>query len=234
MSDHSSVSVLHVQNEAFLIASTIERCPKTMMLRELVTNALEAAAQAADGPCIVTITAQEVAGASKLRIWNTGPGLSASELHAICDLASSLHKENGLDQNFGMGAKVATLPSNKHGLRYRSCHGGIVSEVTLGQRDGVYGRLLYEFAAGAGRDRVDVTDLYRSSASTSLTHDWTEVVLFGNRADQDTVRSPYDDDPPVDQDWIRTYLAQRFLPNSPRCFADNRHRRSTMDVSWPA
>ncbi len=39
---HSPVAALRVANEAFLVSSTIERCPKIMMIRELVVNAIEA------------------------------------------------------------------------------------------------------------------------------------------------------------------------------------------------
>ncbi|MFN3337884.1 MAG: hypothetical protein ACK42I_10350, partial [Thermomicrobium sp.] len=40
--------------------------------------------------------------------------------------------------------------------------------------------------------------------------DWTEVVLFGNHLDQDTVADPYDGDPKQDRQWITTYLYHRF------------------------
>src|ERR1700709_2151912 len=135
MFDNDTIVPLRVANEAFLVASMIERCPKTMMLRELIVNGLEAAEHAVAGGKRVLVTARAVEGVPKLCIWNTGPGLTAAELLQITDLASSLRKVNSLDQNFGMGAKVASLPSNKHGLRYRSCSGGAVNEVTLGYRD---------------------------------------------------------------------------------------------------
>src|SRR5690606_21756635 len=37
-----AVAALQVADEDFLVASLIERCPKTMMIRELMMNALEA------------------------------------------------------------------------------------------------------------------------------------------------------------------------------------------------
>jgi hypothetical protein len=36
MSHSCAVAALQVANEDFLVASMIERCPKTMMIRELV------------------------------------------------------------------------------------------------------------------------------------------------------------------------------------------------------
>ena len=118
-----------------------------MMLRELVMNAIEAAAKGPAGRQIVEIKGKaipECCGARKLTIWNTGPGMSSAELDHICDLAASLGKDMALEGNFGMGAKVASLPSNTLGIRYRSCRDGIVSQVILGKREGIYGKVWVE------------------------------------------------------------------------------------------
>jgi hypothetical protein len=210
MSAHASVAALRVANEAFLVSSTIERCPKTMMLRELVVNAIEAASQA-QGPKHVDIMSIRIDGVPKLCIRNAGRGMSAVELDRICDLASSLYKENSLDANFGMGAKVASLPSNKHGLRYRSCKDGSVSEVILCQRDGVYGRLRRgEDANAAPIEVVDATAACQAEGGYNLDADWTEVVLFGNGANQNTVTDPYGGNPRMEPDWLTKNLLLRF------------------------
>lgn len=214
MSVSAPVAALRVANEAFLVSSTIERCPKTMMLRELVVNAIEAAATASTDKC-VDITAVTIDGAQKLCIRNTGRGMSAQELDRICDLASSLYKENSLDANFGMGAKVASLPSNKHGLRYRSCKDGVASEVIMGQRDGVYGRLRRgEAPDGSTLEVIDVTGTCRAEGY-DMAQDWTEVVLFGQSPAQDTVLDPYAANPKMEPDWLLTSLLLRFFRTAP-------------------
>ena len=38
----TAVTALHVDDEDFVVASLIERCPKVMMIRELMMNAIEA------------------------------------------------------------------------------------------------------------------------------------------------------------------------------------------------
>ncbi|MFN3536581.1 MAG: ATP-binding protein [Brevundimonas sp.] len=203
------ISPLKIGDTDFLVASTIERCPKVMMIRELVRNAIEAAEKDASGQGLVEFSAASEADAAKLVIWNNGPGMSAEELYEMCDLASSIGKEKGLDANFGMGAKVASLPSNKHGLRYRSCHAGRVSQVVLGFRDGVYGRLKIPLPEGEAKEILDVTDDAKDSGR-DCSNDWTEVVLFGNRPDQDTARDPYDGNPDSDMEWLARYLYHRF------------------------
>ncbi len=206
----SAVTALEVADEDFLIASLIERCPKAMMVRELMMNALEAAQHAPEGNRLVEISAMPMDGVDKLVIWNTGPGMDDNELLKICNIASSLGKEKSLTGNFGMGAKVASLPSNQRGMRYRSCKNGRVHEVILCKRDGVYGRLRrYDPETDTYVEVVDVSDLAEQDGR-SLTFDWTEVVLLGNRPQQDTVRDPYDGDPEQDAQWLATYLYHRF------------------------
>lgn len=217
MTANGPIAALRVANEGFLVASTIERCPKTMMLRELVMNALEAANTGSATQPRVCIRPKVVDGITKLSIWNTGLGMTASELHSICDLASSLNKVNALDRNFGMGAKVASLPSNKYGLRYRSCRNGVVSEVMMGQRQGIYGRIPYRAGGTAVEAEVDdVTERCRNEGSYDLSADWTEVVLLGNRPEQDMMLAPYDNDPSMPAGWIIQTLGGRFfrLPSS--------------------
>lgn len=205
-----AVAALQVADEDFLVASLIERCPKTMMIRELMMNALEAARLAPAGQGLVEFSAQEIDGASKLTIWNTGPGMDASELLRICNIASSIGKEKSLTGNFGMGAKVASLPSNQRGMRYRSCKNGRVHEVILCKRDGVYGRLRRRLTeTDEYLEVVDVTEIAAAEGRT-LNQDWTEVVLLGNHPSQDTVRDPYNGDPEQDAQWLATYLYHRF------------------------
>ena len=205
----NAVTALEVVDEPFLIASLIERCPKTAMIRELMMNALEAARHAA-GRRLVEISAQQIDGASKLTMWNTGPGMDAAELHRICNIASSIGKQKSLTGNFGMGAKVASLPSNQRGMRYRSCKNGCVHEVILCKRDGVYGRLRrYNQETGEYLEVIDVTDIALNEGRT-CDEEWTEVVLFGNEPSQDTVKDPYNGNPDQDAQWLATYLYHRF------------------------
>jgi hypothetical protein len=204
------VTALEVADEDFLVASLIERCPKTMMIRELMMNAIEAARLAPEGKRQIEISADLVDGTTKLAIWNTGPGMDAAELLHISNIASSIGKEKSLTGNFGMGAKVASLPSNQRGIRYRSCKLGRVHEVILCKREGVYGRLRrFHPETGEYLEVLDVTEI-AAEDGRPLDFDWTEVLLLGNEADQDTVRDPYNGDPEQDAQWLATYLYHRF------------------------
>jgi len=211
-----SVAALQVADEDFLVASLIERCPKTMMPRELMMNALEAARLAESGRKLVEVSAKEFDGVNKLCFWNTGPGMDASEMLQVSNIASSIGKEKSLKGNFGMGAKVASLPSNQRGMRYRSCKDGRIHEVILCKRDGIYGRL--KRLDRETNEYFEVVDVTEQSEGRPLDFDWTEVVLLGNEVDQDTVKDPYDGDPEQDTQWLATYLYHRFyrLPEGVR------------------
>jgi hypothetical protein len=217
MTTQQDVSAIRVDDQAFLVSSTIERCPKVMMIRELSKNAIESAAQAPSDARRVEFSVTAVHGVPKLTIWNTGPGMDDEELSRMTNLAASIGKQKGLDKNFGMGAKVASLPSNRHGIRYRSCKSGTVHEVILCERNGVYGRLRRRDTIGKDLgDVIDVTEQVRTECIRPLTADWTEVVLLGNRSDQDTVSDPYDGNPKQPKFWLATYLYHRFyrLPDA--------------------
>jgi hypothetical protein len=206
------VTPIKIADIDFTVSRQIEQCPKTMMLRELAMNAIEAAARAPAGRRIVEIKGKavpECGDTRKLTIWNTGPGMSSTELDHICDLAASLGKDMALEGNFGMGAKVASLPSNTLGMRYRSCRDGVVSQVILGKREGIYGKVWIPID-DSFEEVVDVTEQVTQESEYRLDQDWTEVVLYGNRPDQDTVADPYDGDPKQDRQWITTYLYHRF------------------------
>ena len=212
MSHIKQITPITIRDIDFTVSRQIEQCPKTMMLRELAMNAIEAAAKAPEGRRIVEIkgkTVAECGDARKLAIWNTGPGMSSTELDHICDLAASLGKDMALEGNFGMGAKVASLPSNTLGMRYRSCRDGVVSQVILGKREDIYGKVWIP-VDDSFEEVVDVTEQVRDEAEYRLDEDWTEIVLFGNRPDQDTVADPYGGDPGQDRQWITTYLYHRF------------------------
>ncbi|MEJ0062461.1 MAG: ATP-binding protein [Alphaproteobacteria bacterium] len=209
MTTHNEVAPLKVGDEDFLVASMIERCPKSMMLRELAMNALEAAGHAPEDNRLVELRPHEHNGASKLVIWNTGKGMNSQELHKMCDIASSIGKEKSLTGNFGWVRKSLLCHPISTGMRYRSCKDGRVSEVILCKRESAYGRLRRTDEAGHICEVVDVTEAAQSEGY-ELSQDWTEVMLLGNHPNQDTVRDPYDGNPAQDAQWIATYLYHRF------------------------
>jgi hypothetical protein len=118
--------------------------------------------------------------------------MDAAELKAATDLACEINKSLGLDENFGVGAKVSSLANNKHGMRFRSCKAGRVSEVILGYDSDqkLYVRFERELPNGTNDTVIDVTAAAIKDAR-KVDFDWTEVMLLGNSEAQDTATRPF-------------------------------------------
>jgi len=218
----SSLVPIRHASTAWAVAAMIEPAPGSMMIRELLKNALEAAERSATDARKgrVVFDAVEIPGASgpvrKLRIRNTGPGMDAAELRTVMDLhASGGGKVNGLDANFGVGAKVTGLKNNPAGMRYRSCKGGRVFEAFLCKRGNDYGLLNQPDGSGGHGPVVERTAELRC-AGEDLSHDWTEVVLFGEDQEHDTTTEPFKKGRTEPSNWIAAAVNQRFhtLPSN--------------------
>ncbi len=213
-------------NIPFAVTSQIDRAPHWTMIRELTMNAIEAAARAS-GEKTVHWTSGTYKGVRKAVIWNTGPGMTAAELKAATDLTCEINKNLGLDENFGVGAKVSSLPNNKHGMRFRSCKDGRVSEVMLGydQRAKQYVRFEYELPNGAYDTVIDVTAA-AIKEGRKVDFEWTEVMLLGNSAGQDTAARPFANSE-KEKAYVATTLYRRFyrLPEGVKVRLDAVYQR---------
>jgi hypothetical protein len=196
---------------------------REQMIRELLKNAEEAARQKPVGERLIRIygtNLPQFGRTRKLAIWNRG-GMSLSEFRRFANINVAINKTNSPDDNFGRGAKIASLSSNKLGMRYRSCHGGRVLEVVLAVEEASrqVGRVEVSEGTPIQGDTCirDVTYQYRNLQNSKrhpefrLDQDWTEVVLFGNVEDQDTTQRPYLDLDLPAGDWIFRTIGLRFI-----------------------
>jgi hypothetical protein len=178
---------LDIFDVAFMVTSQIDRAPQWTMVRELTMNAIEAASKA-QGEKIVHWTSALWKGTRKAVIWNPGPGMDAAELKSATNLACEIDKSLGLDENFGVGAKVSSLRNNRLGMRFRSCKAGKVSEVILGYDPHDKRYVRFEFDLGGKRDTVIDVTAAAIKDGRDVSYDWTEVMLLGNSEVQDTTQ----------------------------------------------
>lgn len=202
---------LNISDKTFLINRLIQQAPVGTLIREFFKNAEENALLAAPGNRRIEIYPVMVHGVRKLAFWNTGLGMDAEELRRATDLSSSINKEMALDGNYGIGAKVSGLTMSKHGIRYRSCKSGQVHELTIGYDDelGTYARLSFEMPDGTSETVYDVTAGVKKEGKPTE-YDWTEVVLYGESDDHDTVSEPLGKGKEVDRSYIPTSIFRRF------------------------
>jgi hypothetical protein len=213
-------------NIPFAVTSLIDRAPHWTMIRELSMNAIEAASRAS-GEKIVHWTSGIYKGVRKAVIWNTGPGMNPAELKAATDLACEIDKCLGLDENFGVGAKVSSLANNKVGMRFRSCKDGRVTEVMLGYDADKkqYVRFEYVLQNGASDTVIDVTAAAVKDGR-NVDFDWTEVMLLGNSERQDTAAQPFANNI-TEKTYVATALYRRFyrLPEGVKVRLDPVYQR---------
>ncbi len=202
---------LQIRDRRFLVNRLIEQAPVGTLVREFFKNADESAALAQEGNRRIHIYPVEIDGVRKIAFWNTGVGMDGQELKLATDLSSSINKKMSLDGNFGIGAKVSGLTMSRSGIRYRSCKDGIVNEVTIGYDDyeETYVRFPVELPDGTSDTVFDVTFAAQKEGH-DLETDWTEVVLFGESDDHDTVAEPLGKGKKVDRSYIPTIIFQRF------------------------
>jgi hypothetical protein len=200
---------LGIRDKTFLINRLIEQAPTKTLVREFYKNAEENAVLATPGDRLVRIYPVMLDGVRKLTFWNTGVGMSDDELRVATDLSSSLNKEMALDGNFGIGAKVSGLSASPHGIRYRSCKGGTVTQVIIGfdENQNTYVRFEYDDLRAT---TIDVTSAVLAEGVHRIDHDWTEVVLFGEAADHDTVAEPLGIGKKADRSYVPSEIFRRF------------------------
>lgn len=207
---------LQIHDDRFLINRLIEQAPTHTMVREFFMNAQENAALAPEGQREVKIYPTIIGGVRKLTFWNTGPGMDAAELRTATNLSSSINKPMALDGNFGIGAKVSGLTVNPAGIRYRSCKDGVVHEVIIGydEDEQTYVRYAVVFEDGTEDTVIDVTATAQSEGQDT-SFDWTEVVLFGEDDEHDTVAEPVGKGVDVERSYVPSQIFRRFASFRP-------------------
>ena len=207
---------LNIHDKRFLINRLIDQAPICTLVREFFKNAEESAANAEFGNRLIKIYPVMIEGVRKLAFWNTGVGMDDEELKRATDLSSSINKEMALDGNFGIGAKVSGLTMSREGIRYRSCKNGIVNEVTIGfdPDEATYVRFPMELPDGSYETVYEATEAAKFDGH-NVNYDWTEVVLYGENENHDTVAEPLGIGKKVDRSFIATSIFRRFATFSP-------------------
>lgn len=202
---------LNINNKKFLINRLIQQAPTGTLIREFFKNADESAALAEEGNRRIEIYPVIMNGVNKLAFWNTGIGMDEKELKTATDISSSINKELALDGNFGIGAKVSGLTVSRDGIRYRSCKDGRVHEVTIGydEEEGTYVRFAIEMPDGKFDTIPEITHLIEEEG-IDTDYDWTEVVLYGECEDHDTVLEPLGKGKNLDRSYVPTTIFRRF------------------------
>ena len=206
-----------INNADFLVSQLCADAPRHMWVRELLRNAIESTENylknnpSISVPVEIKVRALSVKGLiegvdftkPKISILNLG-GMTYSELIKAMDMASSIDKTQGENENFGIGAKVTI--SRWSNVLFVTRKRGRASACLIGFDNGRLVRLL---------DVKDLTawvEFYSLERGYPKSDDFTEVILMGkaSQATQNTLTHPYYDEDQKSRTFMLTTAFQRF------------------------
>jgi hypothetical protein len=204
-----------VKNAPFTLDLFARDCPATQFVREFTINGIEAIETyrerhdpAYHGEVVWTIDPNLAQlGLTKLSCIDTGIGMSGEEMpEYLNDLVSS-GKQQCLDRNYGIGAKVSAAVGNPDGVVYASWQGGRGHMIALGRDDaGVWGMRQHRLRSENVSSVVPLTDEIKPPELRELNHG-TIVTFLGESEDKDTTLPPAGE---RGDRWITKQLNQRF------------------------
>lgn len=191
---------MKVENIGFLIDRLGRDCASDQYLRELTQNAIEAIIRSGrpDGRIVWDVV--EHNGVRKLCICDNGIGMAGDELVRYINSLSSSGSVQGMDANYGVGAKIAAATRNPEGLVYLSWQDGEGAAIQLVKDgSGQYGLLQFpEYRHVVEAEKEDLPD------NDVIDDNGTCVILLGTEPNEDTAVG-------ATSQWIRKYLNTRYF-----------------------
>jgi Histidine kinase-, DNA gyrase B-, and HSP90-like ATPase len=208
---------MRVANIAFLLDRLAADTPPNQQIRELTQNAIEAIQRRHKvGDSNEGIIRWDVdwdhlqrVGEYKLSIVDNGDGMSPDEMEEYLNALAvqGASQNQGISQNFGVGAKVTALYRNRYGLVYQSWRDGKGAMVKLHRDDdqGIYG--LHSFLL---EDGPHYTPRIKETAKPKNIDDaGTKVTLLGASEDENTCFPS--EDAGGGMNWLIKYLTGRYF-----------------------
>lgn len=203
---------MKVDNMGFLLDRLGADCAPLQFVRELTVNSLEAIAAVPDGTgeirWDVDWNAYSLTSRYKLCIIDSGTGMTGPEMVKYINHLSCSGRTQSIDQNFGVGAKIAAATRNHAGIIYLSWKDGNGAMIHLWRNpeDGTYGLRPLTLPNGKIGSWAPVDDALKPK---QIENHGTMVVLLGNDEDDDTIEAPEGSASP--SRWIARYLNSRFF-----------------------
>ena len=224
-----AIDKLRYDSQNVSIAREIQKYPKHLGIREAIQNAIEGDGKT--GASDIQIISLNVSGLGdfsklpKFAIWDNGPGMDASALKKLTNMASSTKQMRGTNNpNFGRGEIAATLSYNSFGVFWISCKNNRVNLVWIRKIGEDYGRNTFDYCEINNETVViDITDTpffdsLKSQYDNLMTTDktWTLKVYLGDNDAQNTCTAPFGDKKPTSINWAYNELYKRYhhIPGS--------------------
>jgi len=203
---------MQVDNVGFLLDRLGQDCHPLQFLRELTQNAIEAIRRTGSPGEVIWdvdwLTYDLGERIFKLCVIDSGDGMTGDEMIQFINHLSSSGGTQSMTSNYGVGAKIAAATRNPFGVVYQSWKGGQGNMIELrrDERTHAYGLRQFPLDDGSYSHYLPLEDDIRPE---TIKEHGTKVVLFGHRADQDTMRPP--ENTPSASRWVSKYLNSRYF-----------------------
>lgn len=199
-----------MDNSDFLIEKLHKDCHPLQYVRELTENSIQAIdrmREHIDFVGRIHWCPDKDFDLQKLCIVDNGDGMSPDQLRKyLGNLASGYNKQD-ISGNYGIGAKISTIPSNPAGVLYRSWQNGVGRMIVLGKHDisGGYGIICIE-KDGEEFDTAPCGGGISDYIKGVENNHGTIVTLCGLTQQENTVK-------PIDrpEKWLSKYLNSRYF-----------------------
>jgi hypothetical protein len=148
-------------------------CPKYQFIREFTQNSIEAGAEHVEWG---VFKLQD--GTPKLCITDDGCGMTPQEMIKLINGVFVSGKQQGIRDNFGIGAKISSVVSNKFGVIYQSWRNGKGYYIHYGFDNGDYGlHKVNEYSTG---EESYYSELPDSQKPEMIKDHGTRVIFLGD------------------------------------------------------
>lgn len=159
-------------------------------------------------------------GVKKLSITDNGIGMTGPDMVRLINKVYASGKTQSLDGNFGVGAKITTIPKSPAGVIYKSWRDGVGSMIVAAYdaEEDKFG--LHKFMGDDG-ELKDYLILDENDPPPSMINEGhgTQVILLGNDENHQTFFG-LDNEAEKNRRWIIKYLNEKYLsfPENVRVF----------------
>ncbi|HZT17504.1 MAG TPA: ATP-binding protein [Gaiellaceae bacterium] len=197
---------MSVDNITFMLERLGRDCDDVQFVRELTQNAIEAGASHIVWDYDRNIL--NLTSVYKLCCIDNGHGMTGDEMIQFINNLSSSTRNQSIEGNFGVGAKVAAATRNPQGLIYQSWKNGQGAMVQL-WRDPVsnkYGMRHFQRPDGSWGYWQPIGD---NGKPEEIRNHGTKVILLGTSEEHNTMEPPVP--VPTESRWISRYLNGRYF-----------------------
>ena len=208
------LEVMKTKNTAFSVEILGNQCAPMQYVRELTQNSIEAIREKDGSGQILWTFDREIennTGIRKLCILDNGAGMDGEDIRNLMNRMFSSGKQQGLTENYGIGAKVAGLHRSPLGMIYQVWKdgNGYMGHLMKHPEKNEYGLFQYENEDGSLSPYVELNEgSMPQKKRCTITESGTQVTLLGEYEDEDTYLPV---DAPYGRNWLARYLNSRYF-----------------------